>query len=118
MNPSSLFKNWFSKKFILIGLSAITLVSGIVYLTNQRSNKRNGKLNPAFASYISAFTAGTISRESSIKIQLAGNFADSSKIGESVKAFSFEPSIKGEAKWIDASTIEFKPSENLPSGQT
>ncbi|MCF8427352.1 MAG: hypothetical protein K9I36_11515 [Bacteroidia bacterium] len=118
MNPSSLFKNWFSKKIILIGLSAITLVSGIVYLTNQRSNKRNGKLNPAFASYISAFTAGSISRESSIKIQLAGNFADTSKIGESVKAFSFEPSIKGEAKWIDASTIEFKPSENLPSGQT
>lgn len=114
-NLPSLLKKLSSKPmFLFIGIAAIA--AGTYFFTAKASDKKRGRVNPAFASYISAYTSGQISRESSIKIQLAGNFADSSKIGELAKVFSFEPSIKGEAKWIDATTIEFKPAEPLPSG--
>ncbi|OYU94518.1 MAG: hypothetical protein CFE21_16060 [Bacteroidetes bacterium B1(2017)] len=110
-------KYWLTKKPVVITLSVLALVSSIYFLTNKVNAKKRGRVNPAFASYISAHTAGSISRQSNIRIQLAGNFADSSKIGKIADVFSFEPSIKGEARWVDASTIEFKPAENLPSGQ-
>lgn len=99
----------------VLGIAAIA--ASVYFFTTKANNKKRTRVNPAFASYISAYTGGQISRESSIKIQLAGNFADSSKIGDVANVFSFDPSIKGEAKWIDATTIEFKPAEPLPSGQ-
>ncbi len=117
MNPStSFFKNLLKKPAYLI-IGAATIIAAFYFFTAKASTKKRTRINPAFASYISAYTSGQISRESSIKIQLAGNFADSSKIGDIAKVFSFDPSIKGEARWIDANTIEFKPAEPLPSGQ-
>ena len=32
--------------------------------------------------------------------------------------FDFKPGIKGNAFWIDKRTIEFRPDENLKSGET
>lgn len=110
-------KSWLASKSLLVAIAVVTLASGIYLLNAKSSIKKKGRINPAFASYISAYTAGSISRASTIRIQLANNFADSTKIGEELSVFSFEPSIKGKANWVDASTIEFIPAEPLPSGQ-
>ncbi|MDP1726610.1 MAG: hypothetical protein Q8M15_07490, partial [Bacteroidota bacterium] len=117
MNKSSLATKILSGKSLAIVIGVVTLIGVVYFISNNSSNKKHLKINPAFASYISAHTAGTIPRESSIRIQLTGNFADSSKIGSVTNVFDFSPDIKGEAKWIDASTIEFKPDAPLPSGE-
>lgn len=97
-------------------ISAVALVVFASYFfASHTHSKKQARMNPGFARYMAAYTAGTISKESSIRIQLAGNFRDSSKAGAETDVFSFEPDIKGKAKWIDASTIEFKPEQPMPS---
>ena len=114
--PLSALKNLSSKTFaVIIGLSIIT--GTVLFFNSKLSAKKRLKVNPAFANYISAHTAGSISKESAIRIQFTGNFADSSRIGKTEDVFAFTPAIKGEAHWIDASTLEFQPSEPLPSGK-
>jgi alpha-2-macroglobulin len=87
------------------------------------SNKNQGivnRINPEFATYISAFTTGYISTGSTIKIKFANEFAGTTELNKPLdkKYFSFSPSIEGEAVWKDAQTIEFKPSERLEPGKT
>jgi len=103
----------FTKKVVItiIGLAAI----GVTYLIFAQKSQKT-RVNPAFASYIAAHTGGQISKESSIKIQLIGQFYDSLQLDKIEDIFEFEPSIKGETRWIDATTLEFKPKESLQSG--
>jgi uncharacterized protein YfaS (alpha-2-macroglobulin family) len=77
-------------------------------------------MNPALAQYIEAYTAGVISKQSTIRVQLAGNVNVTHTQNEPVEngIFSFSPGIKGKAYWIDATTIEFRPDENLQPGKT
>ncbi|RPD39095.1 alpha-2-macroglobulin family protein [Chitinophaga barathri] len=78
------------------------------------------EVNPAFAKYIAAYTTGVISKQSAIRIQLAGEVnvthAQNEPVADDV--FSFSPSIKGKAFWVDATTLEFRPDQNLEPGKT
>jgi uncharacterized protein YfaS (alpha-2-macroglobulin family) len=69
--------------------------------------------------YISAYTSGLITPESTIKIVLAEEQADieaNTEIAE--KLFSFSPSIKGKTYRTNNRTIEFVPDEGtLKSGE-
>ncbi len=73
--------------------------------------------NTAFMGYISAHTSGVISNESSIIIDFVESIA-SAKPGEEIEdeLFSFSPSIEGKAIWVSNKTIEFQPTQLLPSG--
>lgn len=76
------------------------------------------KIDSAFSEYISAFTAGVVSRDASVRILLAQEYDGEKKIGEPIKEklFSFDPPIKGTATWVDSRTIDFKPEELLTYG--
>lgn len=76
------------------------------------------KIDSAFSEYISAFTAGVVSRDASVRILLAEDYEGEKTIGEPIKEtlFSFDPPIKGTVTWIDNRTIDFKPEELLPYG--
>ncbi|MCW8939199.1 MAG: hypothetical protein OQJ88_00995, partial [Flavobacteriales bacterium] len=79
-------------------------------------DKRNEPINPAFIGYISGFTSGIISNQSTIKISLTEPSAHAQydkAIDEDL--FDFSPNIKGEAYWLDETTIEFRPESRLPS---
>jgi uncharacterized protein YfaS (alpha-2-macroglobulin family) len=108
-------KQFFSKPSVYV---TALLVAGLTayFVVSKASSDRQTRINPAFARYISAYTSGTISKESAIRVQLAGNFGDSSKVGTETDVFSFSPGIKGTAKWVDAYTIEFRPAKPMPSG--
>lgn len=73
-----------------------------------------------YLQYINEFTAGTISKHSSIIVKLANpspKYNDENR-EKAIKAiFEFSPKIAGEAHWIDQYTVEFKPSELLKNGQ-
>ena len=77
-------------------------------------------MNPALAQYVEAYTAGVISKQSTIRVQLTGNVNVTHTQNEPLETniFSFSPDIKGKAYWIDATTIEFRPDENLQPGKT
>lgn len=76
-------------------------------------------VDSGFSAYVNAFTSGLVSSDSKIKVVLIEPHKDAIS-GEVINSelFSFEPSIQGEAHWVDNQTIEFKPIKNLPSGQS
>ncbi|MFZ9955265.1 MAG: alpha-2-macroglobulin family protein [Flavobacteriales bacterium] len=76
-------------------------------------------VNPEFAKYISAFTYGVVSNQTSIKVQLVEE-VPGAKAGEEVKDefIEFSPAIEGKAYWLDKQTIEFRPKDLLPSGES
>lgn len=73
------------------------------------------KIDSGFSEYITAFTAGVVSRDASIRILLAKEYEGEKKIGEPIKEtlFKFDPPIKGTATWVDNRTIDFKPDNLL-----
>ncbi len=121
------------KTSILFKVAAIVLV---VVVANScfNSRPRVQKPNPSFSKHISGFTFGMISRQSSIKIELAhdiySKFDNKGKLIP-IKTknqnnpildstllngiFEFNPAIKGKAIWVSKTTIEFVPDELLPS---
>lgn len=114
-------------KWMAVG---IALTASSVWIYNHKdafrslggSNQNKGivnRINPEFASYISAFTTGYISTGSTIKIKFASELSGATELNKPLTQdyFSFSPSIEGEAYWKDAQTIEFKPKERLKPGQ-
>ena len=95
---------------------ALILVSLILLTVGCDDDKRNEPINPAFIGYISGFTSGIISNQSTIKISLAEPSAHAQydkAIDDDL--FDFSPNINGEAYWLDETTIEFRPASPLPS---
>ncbi len=105
------------KKLISFTVIALTF---IVFFNSCGSDEKDFvSVNPAFRQYISAFTAGVISKKSTITIELAKDNPNYTDDGKSIEEslFDFQPSIEGEAYWIDQHTIEFRPKEPLASDQ-
>jgi alpha-2-macroglobulin len=108
-------------KKIAVGMMAVALVVfGIFYFVNLPARKPVVQVvDPAFAEYISSYTAGVVSSGSSLRIMLSQDVIDSAQIGQetSVKLFDFSPSIPGKAVWTDRRTVEFRPEGRMTSGQ-
>jgi alpha-2-macroglobulin len=71
-----------------------------------------------FSSYISGYTAGLVSRRSTIKLKLTESLGEDFDLTKRFdkNVFSFSPSIEGETRWIDNRTIEFLPTNKLEQG--
>jgi hypothetical protein len=102
---------------ILSGTLVITILLGFAVFFKIRIHHSDTKENPAFGAYISAYTSGVISSESTIRILLTNELTTPIEIGKPIDKtlFDFLPSIKGTAVWIDNRTIEFRPEQRLPS---
>ncbi len=101
---------------ISVNIISITIAL-LVFGCSQEVQKRV-KINPEFAQYISAYTSGIVSRESSVKIMLTDDVAKSiaaedQPIGDIIR---FQPSIAGEAVFVSDRMIEFTPKNLLKSG--
>ncbi len=81
--------------------------------------KQIQKNNPEFAKYIEAYTSGMVSKSSEIYIRLATDVKTVHAKNEPVKQnlFEFSPNIDGNAYWLDARTIAFRPKEKLEPGK-
>ncbi len=104
-----------NKKLGATFLRALLFVTAVFYLSSCSKKDKWLEVDPAFSKYIDAYTTGTISKTSAIRIKLAADAGTTHAVGEEVKEslFSFSPSVKGKAFWLDASTIEFKPESWL-----
>jgi hypothetical protein len=86
---------------------------------NSKSAVQITKVDPAFSAYISAFTSGTISNESYIRVSLANDYTGPITLGKPTDEtyFSFDPGIEGKTYWLDNRTLEFRPAKRLVSDQ-
>src|SRR5690606_16002127 len=93
------------------------LISLLLFACNKKE-KITG-VDPAFSRYIDAYTSGVISKAAAIRIRLAAETPSTHVLNEVLNdpLFSFSPSVKGKAYWVDARTIEFKPDQYLTPGQ-
>ncbi len=74
--------------------------------------------NQAFSSFISAYTSGIITKNSTIRVKLTESVGDDFDMGKEMdnSIFSFSPSIKGKTNWVDNRTLEFVPENGLQPG--
>lgn len=96
---------------------AIVFIFALFTRCNSPAQKEVKAVDSAFTTYISGFTSGIVSNETTIKVAFQEAVPEAiagGKLKQSV--FSFSPKIKGETYWIDQQTIGFKPDEALPSG--
>lgn len=110
-----------SWKKIVLALSVVAVVvAGVLYFPTSTGKKSaENVINPAFAQYISSYTAGVVTSGSAIRIVLSEDVVDSTQIGQetTVKLFDFSPGISGKTIWLDKRTAEFRPENRLNSGQ-
>ncbi len=73
------------------------------------------EVSPQISEYISAFTAGEISRKSTIVIQFAEEIASAGNFGKAAGDIpvEFQPALKGTWAWKDKRTLEFTPAASL-----
>lgn len=73
--------------------------------------------NPAFDHYISAYTEGAISKKDHIIVRFQEGAVSADEVGNTTESelISFNPSISGEASWIDTRTLKFIPEAPMPS---
>lgn len=95
--------------------SLIILLSLTLLASCSKKNAGWKSVDPAYAKYVEAYTTGIISKTSAIRVQLSGNSSTTHTVGQEVKEklFKLSPSVDGKTVWIDAHTIEFKPTKNL-----
>jgi alpha-2-macroglobulin len=76
------------------------------------------EFNPAFSTYLSAFTGGWISSHSTILVELTEEIPEAIPGDEVQNPYlKFSPSIPGKLIWKNARTLEFIPENPLPQGQ-
>jgi hypothetical protein len=113
----SFFKKHKGGIIAAIVVAVIILVGVLVFLPSKKDNSR--EYNQKYAKYIAAYTSGTVSKRSFIRVQLASQVKTMSDMGvaDNRDLFSFSPSVKGKAFWVDAQTVEFRPDESLKAGE-
>lgn len=110
------------KRNLITAFISLCILSFIVIKLNAKPEIIT--VDPAYAQYVSAYTSGMLSKNSSIKIELTNELPvdsnytsnDEMPLPDSnllKKAISFSPSIKGHAKFLSTRVIEFTPDEPL-----
>lgn len=101
------------KKFIALILPLL-----LIGCSENSSQMEKITVDSGFSNYVSAFTSGVVSNRDNIKVILVQPHP-SAEAGAVVseKVLSFDPSLDGEAYWLDSQTIEYRPTERLESGK-
>ncbi|MEL6676350.1 MAG: MG2 domain-containing protein [Bacteroidota bacterium] len=110
-----------NQKTLLLALSLSLLCGlfGSMWWFSSPHHPTFNPYNPAFDQYLTAYTTGEISRKSTIKLRFVDPLVSTEQVGEILpeSPFEFNPAIAGQARWLDAQTLEFIPAQPLPSGQ-
>ncbi|PST82945.1 hypothetical protein C7T94_09960 [Pedobacter yulinensis] len=106
-----------TRNLILAGLAVVTVALSLFFIFNKPRKDSDAK---AYEKYIEAYTSGTISKKSFIRIQLAGNVKNVITPGKADERslIRFSPAVSGKVYWVDARTLEFRPEDDLEPGET
>lgn len=105
---------------LLLALATFTIIAmvAIPFISNSSSSAVElTKVDPAYGAYVSAYTSGTISNESYIRVTLAEDYTGPVTLDKPVDEnyFTFEPGIDGKTYWLDSRTLEFRPGKRMES---
>ncbi|TDQ11659.1 alpha-2-macroglobulin family protein [Pedobacter metabolipauper] len=102
-----------NKKTFLISFAALIFIAVAIFIFFKK--EKPADYNQKYAKYVEAYTSGTISKKSFIRLHLASQVKTMNDVGvaDDRDLFSFSPSIKGKTYWVDAQTVEFRPDEPL-----
>ena len=114
MNQPISTKRPTAKVIVICALVIAAAVAGYFYFKKSKTQDKT-----LYAKYIDAYTSGTISKKSPIRVHLTSSTKNIADLGQADEReiFDFSPSIKGKTYWIDAQTIEFRPEEDLKPGK-
>ena len=111
---------WDRRRLVVVVCVAAGLAAALALGTCSRAPKprARGALSDVEKTAIAAFTSGTISRESPVRVVFHEALATPDEVGAPLEAspFRFEPRIAGTALWSAPDRIEFRPAERLPDG--
>jgi hypothetical protein len=97
-----------------------TLCAALALLTLFSCSRKQPGPEPAGPDpqIISAFTAGIISRTSTVKVVFTDHMIGTDRIEGEVEPspLSFSPKVRGTAQWTDQRTLEFFPDQELKPG--
>lgn len=110
------------KRSRIIWFAAILIIAAAAVLTwlHFTPGKRASvSFNPAFAEFISYYSAGILSSGSVVRIGFTRDVVDSAMVGQtdSRTLFEFSPKVNGKVRWLDKRTVEFVPDGRWPSGK-
>ena len=95
----------------------LPLLLVLLFSCHRQREKKTEAPDQGFVNYISGYTAGVISSASTIRILLASDVAGVKENSEAGKdLFTFTPKIDGKTWWVNAHTLEFRPTAGLSSG--
>jgi uncharacterized protein YfaS (alpha-2-macroglobulin family) len=122
---SNLEQQWYQltsrqQRWVLAGaLGGIFIIVALIAFLSSESFSEQDTVDPAYQAYISSYSAGVLSTESPVRVQLTYPVADSAQVGQLIRSrlFHFNPDVDGRAYWVDQSTVEFLPDEPLLNGQ-
>ena len=110
-----------SLRTLALAVTAIALmIAGIFYFRSRPvTTEAPVFVDPAFAEYISSYTAGVIPSGSTVRITFARDMVDSTMEGQESlgKLFDFSPALSGKTMWLNSRTLEFLPDQRMESGQ-
>jgi len=107
-----------NKKIALLAVIVVTIFAMVYFLWLKKPNNETNKIDPGFTSYISGFTSGIISNQSTIRIILMDAVPNVEDNTEATKElFSISPGIKGQTIWINNRTVEFRPEKRFSAGE-
>lgn len=106
-----------TRKIFIAGSILIAFIAIAIFLF-VKPGKKPDNYNQRYAKYIEAFTSGTVSKKSFIRVHLSTGVKTLADVGTADQRdlFSFSPSLKGKVYWIDAQTIEFRPNKAMEAG--
>lgn len=111
--------NFFNRRSLLVYLGIAILVVGFVIAAFFYRDRGGKSVHSTFdiQPYISAYTAGVISKMSSIQVVFTKDVISADKIGQSAESglLKFYPKVKGDLVWTNARTIEFTPHDGFES---
>lgn len=103
---------------ILHYFTTLILAVGILLSCSEKVTEQL-RVDPNFSKYVSGYTSGVITKQSTIQIQLSQDYdgAINYDLPIEKKLFTFVPEISGKAYWVARNMIEFRPDEPLVSGK-
>ena len=100
-------------------VAATALAGCATSCSRARLPRERAELSDLEKATVAAFTSGTISRESAVRVAFHESLATPEQVGAPItpSPFRFDPAVAGTALWAAPDRIEFRPKERLPDGQ-
>ena len=104
---------------LLASLAVAASLAGCSPGCRAKAPRERGELSDVEKATIAAFTSGTISRESPVRVAFHEALATPQQVGAPLEPspFRFEPAVAGTTVWAAPDRIEFRPKDRLPDGQ-